>query len=168
MDTIIIGEKAPRFTLPDLLGVFHSLDEYLGKIAILNFWSAECDWCSRIDQEFISYGDKWKDLVEVIWIASNMNEPQELIKKTAAERKLLPVLLDVNQIVADLYGAQTTPHFFVVDATGILRYSGAWDDVTFRQRNPNQVYIPRVIEALLQNQIPDIIQTPPYGCIIVR
>jgi hypothetical protein len=30
--------------------------------------------------------------------------------------------------------AQTTPHVFVIDREGILRYRGSVDDVTFRQR----------------------------------
>ena len=95
MDTIIkIGEQAPLFQLPDLEGKLHSLEDYLGWIVVLNFWSAECDWCKRVDEELIHYLDAWKDRVKVLWIASNANESLDLIEKMAAERKLPTVLMD--------------------------------------------------------------------------
>ncbi len=53
-------------------------------------------------------------------------------------------------------------------AAGKLAYQGAWDDITFRQRVATQIYVPRVIEALKQNRIPEVTQTPPYGCALVR
>jgi peroxiredoxin len=169
MDTIIaVGEPAPRFKLPELKGKILALEDLLGWIVVLNFWSAECDWCERVDHELSTYLDEWKDRLKVLWIASNANESRELIEKEAAERKLPAVLLDEGQNVADLYGAQTTPHFFVIDEAGVLRYQGAWDDITFRHRVANQVYVPLAIEALRHHITPEITQTPAYGCVLVR
>ena len=104
----------------------------------------------------------------MIWIASNANEPRNLIEKVAGERKIPVVLLDTDQRVANLYGAQTTPHFFVIDRDGKLAYQGAWDDITFRQRTATRIYVPEVIEALRHNQISQNKQTAPYGCVLVR
>ena len=42
---------APDFTLPDLNSDHHSLSDFFGRIVVLNFWSAECPWSSRADQE---------------------------------------------------------------------------------------------------------------------
>ena len=91
-----------------------------------------------------------------------------MITAEANERGYSILLHDVNQQVADLYGAITTPHLFVIDVEGILRYQGAFDDVTFRQRTPTQNYLKMVVEALLQGKPPNPSQTPSYGCIIVR
>jgi peroxiredoxin len=169
MDPLIkISEQAPIFQLSDLSGRSLNLKNFQGWIVVLNFWSAECEWCNRVDDELKKYLDGWKDRVKVLWIASNANESRELIKKVATERNLSTVLIDDRQMVADLYGAQTTPHFFVVDEAGRLRYQGAWDDITFRQRVASMVYLPRVIEALQQNLNPEVTQTPPYGCVLVR
>jgi thiol-disulfide isomerase/thioredoxin len=169
MDTIIkIGEQGPLFHLHDLEGDLHSLDEYLGRIVVLNFWSAECDWCKRVDEEIIHYLDAWKDRAKVLWIASNANESLDLVEKIAIERKLPTVMIDAELKVADIYGAQTTPHFFIVDRGGKLRYQGAWDDITFRQRKATRVYVPMVIEALIHNQIAEVTSTPAYGCTLVR
>ncbi len=169
MDTLVkIGEKAPEFQLPDLEGNLFSLDGAGGWIRVLNFWSAECTWCERVDSELMDYLDAWKGWVKGVWIAANANESPELISRVAKERGISPVLLDRQQKLATLYGAQTTPHFFIVDARGNLAYQGAWDDITFRKRVATQIYVPQVVEALRQGHVPEITQTPPYGCALVR
>lgn len=169
MDPVIqTGMPAPQFQLFDLQGNLISLDELQGRIVILNFWSAECIWSERVDQELLSYLNSWKARVKVLWIASNINETRDLIVKVAKKRQIPLVLLDDHLKVVDLYGAQTTPHFFVVDDQGRLAYQGAWDDITFRQRVATQVYVPKAVEALIDHKSPEITQTPPYGCALVR
>jgi peroxiredoxin len=169
MDSLIpIGAQAPTFHMPDITGQSHSLGQMLGKIIVLNFWSAECPWCERVDYELLACLEAWKDQVRVWWIASNADESSEVIERVAMQRKLPAVLLDHRQQVANLYGAQTTPHFFIIEQAGKLAYQGAWDDITFRQRVASQVYVPEVIDALRDNHTPRITQTPPYGCVLVR
>ena len=169
MDPIIaIGEQAPQFQLNDFNGMQHSLKSLRGLIVVLYFWSAECEWCKRVDDELITHLDSWKEQVRLIWIASNTNESGDLIEKVATDRNIPTVLVDEHYKVADLYGAQTTPHFFVVDGGGKLSYQGAWDDITFRHRVATQVYVPKVIEALRDHQTPEVTTTAPYGCVLVR
>ena len=69
---------------------------------------------------------------------------------------------------SDLYAAVTTPHPYVLDQDGILRYQGALDDVTFRQRTPTRFYLRQAVEAVLAGHAPEPAQTSPYGCTIVR
>jgi peroxiredoxin len=164
----MIGEKAPQFQLKDLDGNVYSLESLLGRIIVLNFWSAECEWCARVDNELKPFQNHWKEQVNVLWIASNANESHDLIEKVANERALKPVLLDEHQLAANLYGAETTPHFFVVNAVGNMVYQGSWDDISFRQRVATQKYVTQAIEELMQNLAPKISQTPPYGCVLVR
>jgi hypothetical protein len=76
-------------------------------------------------------------------------------------------LHDSQGLVAE-HGAQTTPHLFLIDPGGFLRYQGAFDDVTFRQRTPTQAYLYQAVEALLAGRLPDPAETPAYGCAIVR
>jgi peroxiredoxin len=169
MDPLIAaGQPAPDFTLPALDGMEHSLAFQRGRLAIVNFWSAECPWSERADRALVACLAAWGDRVALLSIASNANEGRELLARAAAERRLPLVLVDAGQRVADLYGAQTTPHLFVVDAAGALRYQGAFDDVTFRRREPAQHYLRQAVEALLAGRQPDPAQTPPYGCSIVR
>jgi peroxiredoxin len=169
MDPVIkIGAFAPHFELDDLHGKRHRLESLLGQVVVLNFWSAECDWCRRVDQELVAHLAHWKDNVEVWWIACNANEPRELIERTAIERNIPIVLIDSDQLVTDLYGAEITPHFFVLGKTARLAYQGAWDDITFRRRTATQKYVPDGVEALLNDKTPLVTQSPPYGCTLLR
>ena len=104
----------------------------------------------------------------MLFIASNRNETIQSIKKAAKARRLPIVLVDADHVIADLYEAQTTPHVFVIDQNGILCYRGAVDDVTFRQRKPTRFFLDEAVEALLEGHLPTLIDTPAYGCTIVR
>jgi peroxiredoxin len=159
---------APNFTLLDLKGQPHSLRDYLGLIVILNFWSAECPWSSRSDQTIAEYLRVWGNTVQYLPVASNANESIKLIESEASVRGLPLLLQDVDHKVADLYGAITTPHLFVIDSQGILRYQGAFNDVTFRQRTPTQNYLQMAVDSTRQGNLPDPAQTSAYGCAVVR
>lgn len=78
------------------------------------------------------------------------------------------VLIDAGHIVADLYEAVTTPHVFVVDGEGVLRYRGAVDDVTFRKRTATRFFLDEVVVSLLDGHLPELTETPAYGCTIIR
>ena len=162
------NQPAPQFSLPDLDGKIHSLADYRGRIVLLNFWSAECPWSERRDSEIIPLLESWGPAVVLLSIASNANESLELISQTAQKRGLSTVLLDRDQSVANLYLAQTTPHFFVVDQNDILRYQGAFDDITFRQRKATRHFLVDAVEALLAGRLPDPQSSSPYGCTIAR
>lgn len=169
MDTIVpCGAPAPDFTLNDLQGRPCSLKQARGRILVLVFWSAECPWAERAEQAIRSWQAEWGEKVLVWWVAANTSEPLELLRKVAEARCLPVVLHDERAAVADLYGAQTTPHVFVIDAAGILRYQGSVDDVTFRQRTPSRYYLAEAIQALLAGQAPEPAVTPAFGCTIVR
>ncbi|HSF80722.1 MAG TPA: redoxin domain-containing protein [Anaerolineales bacterium] len=169
MDTmILIHQPAPEFSLPDLGGEMHSLSEHRGRVVVLNFWSAECPHVARTDSELNTLLKSWGERVSLLSVASNINEPVELLQRVAAERGLPLVLHDPDHQVADRYGVLINPHYFVIDPQGILRYQGAFDDITFRQRTASQAYLRQAVEAVLAGQQPDPEQTPPYGCTIVR
>ena len=134
MDTVVkTGEPAPDFSLPDLDGGVHDLSDYEGKIIVINFWSTECPSAIRADEGFGPLLEEWGEEVALLSIASNANETHDQLIEAAAERSVSPVLSDADQAVANLYGAVTTPHIFVIDREGILRYQGAFNDVTFFQ-----------------------------------
>lgn len=161
------GERVPLFSLPDLDGIEYHLSEDLGKIVVINFWSAECPWSERVDRSISPFLSRWGARVAWLTVAANASEPFDLLCASARARQLR-VLHDVHQAVADLYGGETTPHLFVIDAGGFLRYQGAFDDVTFRRRLPTQAYVVEAVEALLAGRLPAVPQSPPYGCTIVR
>ena len=160
--------SVPDFSLCDTGGNIHRLSDYRGKVAIVNFWSAECPWSERADQRLKAVVDQANGQVAILPVASNSNEPVEFITQALHQRGLDFVLVDQGSRLAEQWGAQTTPHAFVVDQSGILRYQGAVDDVTFRKRTPEIFYVEQAVAALLSGKLPETQESPPYGCTIVR
>ena len=163
-----LNQPVPDFELPDLDGNLHRLSHYRGRIVIINFWSCECPHSERTDRAIMSMLVQWQDDVTMLSIASNRNENAGALKHAAEMRRLPTVLLDANCLVADLFEAQTTPQVFVMDRNGILRYRGSVDDVTFRQRIPTRFFLDLAVESLLEGHLPELTETPAYGCAIVR
>jgi len=163
-----INQLAPDFELPDLEGDLHRLSDYRGKIVIVNFWSAECPHSERTDRSTMACLVQWGEDVELLSIASNRSESAQMVEEVAKARRLPRVLIDAEQVVADLYGAVATPHVFVIDREGILRYHGAVDDVKFRQPKATRFFLEEAVEALLEGHVPALTETPTYGCAIVR
>ena len=163
-----LNQPAPEFTLPDLDGRIHMLGDYRGRLVIVNFWSAECPHARRADLALTAALEDWGEAVALLPVAANANETEALIAGAARGRGLPLVLRDVNHAVADRYVAQTTPHAFLIDRQGRLRYRGAVDDVSIRQGEPTRFYLGEAVEALLSDRIPDPAETQPFGCIIVR
>src|SRR5687768_10017367 len=124
-----LNHPAPDFELPDLRGKFHRLSDYRGRIVIVNFWSAECPHSERTDHYLLTRLERWNGEVVLLSVASNRNESVQMVKEVAGTRNLPMVLLDREHVVANLYEAAATPHVFVVDHQGILRYRGAVDDM---------------------------------------
>ena len=163
-----LNEPALDFALPDLQGVLHKLTDYQGKVVIINFWSAECPHSERTDQAILRLLQSWDGEVVMLPVASNRNESLEKLEESAKARRIPLVLVDAAHDVADLYEAVTTPHVFVIDREGILRYRGAVDDVTFRQRHATRFFLQQAVDALLQGRLPELSEMPASGCAIVR
>jgi len=121
-----------------------------------------------VDRGVIAHQDTWKEQVRLLWKPSPSNESPALIKNNASQRNLPVVLLDERQRVADRYGVDTTPYIFIPDSQGIIRYQGAWDDITFRKREATVKYVEQALEALRNCRMPGTTQIQAYGCAMVR
>jgi hypothetical protein len=168
LSTLQMNQPASDFSLPDQAGRIHRLSDYRGKIVVIDFWSAECPWSERADKNLIAISNRIPGQVVILPIASNVNESDEMINEAIRQRGIRFVLRDAACGLANLWQAQTTPHAFVVDQSGILRYCGAVDDVTFRKRTPARFYVEEALEALMNGRLPEVQETPSYGCTIVR
>lgn len=163
-----INQPAPDFALPDLDGTVHRLSDNRGQIVIINFWSCECPHAERVDRDLMAMWVQWQERVVLLSVAPNRIETPEAMAAAAYARRLPIVLHDREHTVADLYDAQTTPHAFLVDQLGVLRYRGAVDDVNFGRRRPTRFFLEEAVEALLADRLPPLPETLAYGCAIVR
>lgn len=74
-----------------------------------------------------------------------------------------PVLLDADAKVACSYGVKVTPHVFVIDQQGTLRYSGAIDDNPSAEKVGWTNYLKDAIEAVKDGDEVEKSVTVPYG-----
>jgi thiol-disulfide isomerase/thioredoxin len=116
-----IGQAAPQFKLPDISGREVALDQYKGKIVILDFWQTTCPPCRYTMPMLDQIQDEYSGKLSVL--AINLQEPKELVRNYILEQNLHSrVLLDAEYSVGDRYGIFAIPMQFLIDQDGIVRY----------------------------------------------
>ena len=165
-----LNRLAPDFNLPALTGRRVSAADLRGYVAVITFWSADCAWSRRADVLLVYRQLTWEAKgVRIVGVASNANESESQIRYEIENRHVrYPVAIDYDARTADLYRAEVTPQFFVLDRQGLVRYVGALDDASEQSRDAKQYYLDKAVSALLANGTPDPAHTPPFGCSIVR
>ena len=141
-----IGVKAPAFKLKDLNGKEHSLSDFKGKTVVLEWFCPTCPFSGGKSGRSIHSTGQVKKLMAnmkkadenavYLLIDSSTTKmrmtPEQLIKKDKEVVKQLditaPILIDTDTKVAAAYGARPTPHCYVIDGEGVLRYMGAFSD----------------------------------------
>lgn len=167
------AEKAPSFTLQDAHGNTHSLEEYKGKIVVLEWTNPDCPFVKRHYNagSIPAIAEKYRGK-GVVWLAVNTTHYMSVedTKKWVGKHGVsYPVLLDSDGAVGRKYGAKTTPHIFVIDPEGYLAYQGAVDsDPSAKTDAPVKddatIYVAQALDSLLAGESVATSQTKPYGC----
>ncbi|MFM8564882.1 MAG: redoxin family protein [Bacteroidota bacterium] len=79
-----------------------------------------------------------------------------------------PYLLDEGHKLADAFGARTTPHVFLFDATQSLVYLGAIDDNVDSAKKVKKAWLKDALTAMVAKQPIKVPQTKNLGCSIKR
>jgi thiol-disulfide isomerase/thioredoxin len=116
------GGATPALALPDLAGRVHALEDYRGKVVLVNFWAT---WCEPCRAEMPSIGKLRASLAgqpfEVL--AVNAGEPESRIQRFMEQVPMaFPVLLDRDNAAAKAWRARVLPVSFLVGADGRVRY----------------------------------------------
>ena len=119
-ETLEIGRPAPAFKLPDLSGRQVSLDQFKGKVVLLDFWATWCGPC-RITMPMIEDLQKeYRDTL--VLLAINLQESRDEVQDYVRQQKLhSTVLLDEQGAIGSAYGAEAIPMQVLIDKTGIVR-----------------------------------------------
>jgi thiol-disulfide isomerase/thioredoxin len=116
------GGATPPLALADLQGRVHRLEQYRGKVVLINFWAT---WCEPCRDEMPSIGKLRSALAgkpfEVL--AVNLAEPESRIQRFMQQTPLdFPVLLDRDTNAAKAWKARILPVTFIVGPDGRIRY----------------------------------------------
>ena len=117
-----IREEAPDFTLKGLDGTNLRLEEYRGKVVLINFWASWCGPCRQemplLDRLHHRYEDTGFAVLGIN-VEGERAPAQKIVDKT---KVTFPVLIDENQKVSELYSLEAMPSTVVVDRDGVVRY----------------------------------------------
>ena len=116
----------PAFTLSDFRGQQISLQQYRGKVVMINFWAT---WCAPCVEEFPTMLDLKKSLDNQPFeiLAINMGEDAEAIQRFADRLNLdfnFPVLVDNESKVAEKYKVKGLPATMLVNKQGEFAFGG--------------------------------------------
>jgi peroxiredoxin len=173
------GTMAPDFSVKDLAGKDRKLSEFKGKTVVLEWHNPNCPFVKKhYDSANMQglqggYGERG-----VVWLAINSTNPNASDYMTPAalgswlaDKKAKPTayLMDESGKVGKQYGAKTTPHMWVIDASGKVVYAGGIDDK--RSTRVDDVataknFVRAALDETLAGKPVTVASATPYGCTV--
>jgi hypothetical protein len=110
---------------------------------------------------------------DIVWLAVNStNKDHDDFESAESMRKIYgewgagfaALLLDADGTVGKRYDARTTPHMFIINAEGILVYSGAIDNAPRGGKDGAVNYVKAALDELRAGKAVGTSATKPYGC----
>jgi peroxiredoxin len=170
-----VGKPAPDFTLTDTEGKTHHLADYKGKTVVLEWFNPDCPFVKKHHEKNKTMSTTYSRFAgdELVWLAVNSGAPGKQGDGREHNRKAredygvaYPILLDESGQVGRLYGAKTTPHMYVIDASGTLLYKGAIDDNSSPGTLGETNYVTNCLATLADGGTPEPLETKSYGCAV--
>jgi peroxiredoxin len=113
----VLGHPAPAWEIKDLNGRTHTLDQYRGKVLVLDFWYRGCGWCMRAMPQVKQLAAEFKgEPVAVIGMNTDHNEADA--KFVVDKLGLDYTTLKIDHAVVAKYGVQGFPTMVIIDRQG--------------------------------------------------
>lgn len=171
------GQPAPTFLEPTAAGTEVNLEIYAGKTVVLEWTNHGCPFVQKhYGAQNMQKLQKRAAAEGIVWLQVISSAPGKQGHVSAEEAQALNeergavvshVLLDADGSMGRAYAAKTTPHMFIIDPEGIVRYNGAIDTIPTADPDdiPNaQNYVATALSQLKAGQ--DVVTgvSRPYGC----
>jgi len=181
-----IGVEVPEaLTFVDIDGKKTSMKSLRGKTVVLAWYSINCPAIRAAGPKINQMGKGFPNRDDIVILTVNSDhreladakpegvdekgnplKPFMQIRNYWVKKKMIvPAMIDPGGLLADKFQAKTTPHMFVIDPEGIVRYSGALDNDP-RGRKSAKSYLNYVVQAIGMIDTGEKIvlnQTKPYG-----
>ena len=114
------GRLAPQFSVKDRSGQLHSLNDFRGKVVLVNFWAT---WCPPCIEEMPSIDSLQKTLdqekfsIIAISVDDSWDSVDTFIKSSDLD---LNIYSDFEGKVAKLYGTHKVPETYILNKEGIV------------------------------------------------
>lgn len=173
----IVGKPAPQFSATDSNGKSRALGDYKGKTVVLEWTNDGCPYVKKhygsgnmqkLQKEVTAAGGVWLSIISSAPGKQGYAKGPDANQLTTSRgAQPTAVLLDPVGAIGRSYEAQTTPHMFVIDPAGILRYMGAIDDQPTTDASTVAVarnYVREAFTAVSSGGKVAETATDPYGC----
>lgn len=151
---------------------FSSLKRAKG--AIIIFTCNHCPYSKAYEDRIIALDKKYKRKGYPV-VAINSNDslayPEDSYSKMIIRAKekgfTFPYLFDETQEIAKMYGANKTPHVFILKKeknNWVVKYIGAIDDNYEKPKEVKRKYVEEAVNALLKNKAIETKTTKAIGC----
>lgn len=172
-----VGDKAVDFTLKNVDGTMVSLRDFSKEDGVIIIFSCNhCPYSVAYEDRIIALADKYnKDGYPVIMI--NPNDPTEypadsyenMILRAKEKEFNFPYLFDDGQEIYPQYGAERTPHVYLLQKKKkafYVAYIGAIDNNYKDASAVTEKYVENAITSLKKGEKPTVDFTKAIGCSI--
>jgi len=123
-----VGERAPELALPDFDDRVVHLSDFLGKVVLLEFWRSTCPHCVASTPYLEELRQSFEDqdfVVILVVLDSNPAEAHLFLTENGYTGFITLRELDpTDHETAEAYGISGVPRAFLIDKTGVIRYTG--------------------------------------------
>jgi thiol-disulfide isomerase/thioredoxin len=172
-DELSIGATAPKFSLVNAVdGKTVAFKPGDGKVSVVVFTCNQCPYAKAFEPRILELAKQYQAKGVVFYAIDPNDESQNSIeslaemKARATERGYsFPYLKDGDSAIAHAYGARVTPHVYVIDGTGVLRYRGYVDD-SAKPEERRTTGLANALDDLLAGKAVANQSTRAFGCTI--
>jgi DsbE subfamily thiol:disulfide oxidoreductase len=133
---IDVGQKAPDAGMSEVNGGAINLENFKGKVILLNFWATWCPPCIK-EMPFLEAAYEKYKAEGLVIVGINYNEDKETVLHFIQGKGVtFPVAIDKDLRMTRTYQVLSLPATFIIDRKGIIRdkYRGEMTKEIFSEK----------------------------------
>ena len=130
------NRRAPGFSLMDTKGQQVDLQDFRGKIVLVEIMQTKCPHCRAFSKILDQIKAKYGDRVAILSVVNPPDTAQTVSQYLAEVKPATPLLFDCGQMAISYFKASPQnpsvdlPHLFIIDANGWIVNDYEYNDAT--------------------------------------